>query len=188
MVALGFVCGLSFYWRSVVRVNRQIPRLILSEGKTPEMHPGQRGFSLVELLTAVAIIAILAAIALPAYSDYAYRARIARCKAEIMTLQASIAAYKVSNDRQPDTLAHVGYGDLLDPWGHPYQYLNIADSSIKGKGSFRKDRFLNPLNSDYDLYSMGADGQSRTPLSAPVSHDDVIRASNGGFIGLASDF
>lgn len=52
----------------------------------------------------------------------------------------------------------------------------------------RKDRNLVPINSDYDLYSAGHDGATLPPLLAPVSRDDVIRANNGGFIGLASDF
>jgi general secretion pathway protein G len=49
----------------------------------------------------------------------------------------------------------------------------------------RKDRFLVPINSDFDLYSMGADGESMPPLQNPKSRDDVIRAGNGAYIGIA---
>jgi general secretion pathway protein G len=45
-----------------------------------------------------------------------------------------------------------------------------------------------PINTDFDLYSMGRDGQSLAPLAAPTSRDDVVRAANGAFIGLASKF
>jgi len=55
-------------------------------------------------------------------------------------------------------------------------------------GKARKDHFLVPLNSDYDLYSVGKDGESRAPLSAPQSADDVIRANDGAYIGLAANY
>jgi general secretion pathway protein G len=45
-----------------------------------------------------------------------------------------------------------------------------------------------PINSDYDLYSMGKDGESVPPLTARASRDDVIRANDGAYIGLASEF
>jgi general secretion pathway protein G len=45
-----------------------------------------------------------------------------------------------------------------------------------------------PINSDFDLYSVGRDGQSAPALTARVSHDDVVRANDGGFIGLAIDY
>ena len=45
-----------------------------------------------------------------------------------------------------------------------------------------------PVNSDFDLYSMGADGESSAPFTAKNSHDDVVRANNGAFIGLAEDY
>ncbi|NOS79612.1 MAG: prepilin-type cleavage/methylation domain-containing protein, partial [Nitrospira sp.] len=57
-----------------------------------------------------------------------------------------------------------------------------------GVGGARKDRFLVPINSDFDIYSMGRDGQTVAPLTAPKSHDDIIRASDGGFYGLAAYF
>jgi general secretion pathway protein G len=63
-------------------------------------------------------------------------------------------------------------------------------ASLKGGGASgkRKDRFLVPVNSTYDLYSLGKDGKSRRSFTASASHDDIVRANDGGFIGLASNF
>ncbi|MBK7951599.1 MAG: prepilin-type N-terminal cleavage/methylation domain-containing protein [Deltaproteobacteria bacterium] len=55
-------------------------------------------------------------------------------------------------------------------------------------GEVRKDRFQVPINSDFDLYSSGPDGESRGPLSASVSRDDVIRANDGAYYGVAEEF
>ena len=74
---------------------------------------------------------------------------------------------------------------FCDPWGNRYVYLRITGSN---RGSLRKDRFLVPINSDFDLYSMGIDGESKAPLNTKVSQDDVVRALDGGFIGLAEEF
>lgn len=52
----------------------------------------------------------------------------------------------------------------------------------------RKDRFLVPINSDYDLYSVGPDGASAAPLTAATSRDDIIRASDGAYVGVAVNF
>ena len=45
-----------------------------------------------------------------------------------------------------------------------------------------------PLNTDFDLFSFGPDTQSLPSITALVSLDDVIRADDGGFIGLARDY
>ena len=45
-----------------------------------------------------------------------------------------------------------------------------------------------PINSSFDLYSMGKDGETRPPLDNPRSKDDIVRAKDGGFIGLAERF
>jgi general secretion pathway protein G len=57
-----------------------------------------------------------------------------------------------------------------------------------GVGGARKDRFLVPINSDFDMYSMGKNLDSVASLNPPKSQDDVIRASDGGFYGLARNF
>ena len=43
-----------------------------------------------------------------------------------------------------------------------------------------------PINEFFDLYSMGADGKSVSPLTAQASHDDIIRAYDGQYVGIAS--
>ena len=144
------------------------------------------GYSLVELMIVVAIISIIAAIAIPQYSEAIDAARIVKVIGDIKAIATEIDIYSLRNNQYPNTLADVGYDGRQDPWGQPYQYLNAQDS--KNKGKVRKDKNLVPLNSDYDLYSMGRDGESVSPITAKASRDDILRANNGGFIGIATNY
>jgi len=150
-----------------------------------------RGFTLVELVIAVGILGILAAIAIPVYQGYVERARVSGAIVDIRGIADSVDLYHFENRAYPDDLTAV-LDDLdPDPWGNPYQYLRIEglggmDMAILGQ--VRKDKNLVPLNSDYDLYSKGADGASKPPLPAEESRDDVVRASDGAFIGRARDY
>ena len=144
------------------------------------------GFTLIELMIVVAIISTLAAIAVPLYGAFVDKTRVTRAIVDMKQLATEIQAYSVDTMTLPASLNDVGYESLLDPWGNPYQYLNIE--TVKGKGKVRKDKSLVPINSDYDLYSMGKDGQSQSPLTAKASRDDIVRANNGGYIGLASSY
>lgn len=145
------------------------------------------GLTLIELLMALAIVGILAAIGYPAYQNYVDRTNNAQAVSDIMSIEPAIALYQHEHDGAlPQTLADIGMDTLRDPWGNPYQYLNI--STTKGKGKVRKDKKLVPLNTDYDLYSKGKDGKSNSPLTAEASRDDIVRANNGGFVGLGADY
>jgi general secretion pathway protein G len=55
-------------------------------------------------------------------------------------------------------------------------------------GKARKDKNLVPINSEFDLYSAGRDGDTLPPLVAKPSRDDVVRANDGRFVGLASTY
>jgi len=147
---------------------------------------GASGFTLVELLISIAILGVLALIAFPAYSDYRERARVTQAVADIGALSAMINNYYVDARAFPPSLSAVGNGGKRDPWGRPYVYVNLQ--AMKGKGSARKNKNLVPINSDFDLYSVGKDGQSAGPLTAKASQDDVIRANDGAYIGLASKY
>lgn len=151
----------------------------------PPEHP--RGYSLVELMIVVAVIAILAAIAVPSYQQMVYNAQIVTAIADIRYISNEITAYIAERNAYPQDLDDVGLGGKRDPWGRPYEYLLIVGLKGKGRGGVRKDKNLVPLNSDYDLYSRGRDGGTAPPLTARQSRDDIVRANNGGFIGLATN-
>lgn len=155
----------------------------------PDIPPRRagHGFTLVELVIAVAIVAILAMIAYPAYHDYVDKANIAQAKVDIDSIQQAIERFYTVEQHYPATLNDIGMASFKDPWGNTYKYTNIA-SGANNVGTYRKDKFLHPLNTDYDLYSMGKDGASQKPLTAPTSKDDIIRANNGAFIDLASKY
>jgi len=144
----------------------------------------RRGFTVIELLAVMAIIAALTTIAIPSIQDAIERARVARAIGDIRALQTDLDGL----DSLPPDLASIGRGTLQDPWGNPYQYLLFPPRAHGVPQGARRDRFLVPLNSAYDLYSMGKDGDTKAPLTAHASLDDVVRANDGGFIGLAARF
>lgn len=142
-----------------------------------------RGFTLIELLLAVGIIGLLAALAVPSYSSYRDRINNELAIADIVTIEQSIDGFWMFNHRFPDSLAVVGQQDLRDPWGNVYTYELLS----KPKATPRMDKNLNPINSDYDLYSNGKDGKSQRQLTANYARDDIVRAANGRFVGLAAE-
>jgi general secretion pathway protein G len=147
-----------------------------------------KGMTLIELLLTVAIIGILSAIAVPIWTGYITDSRNATAKADIANIQSQIERYRpLHNGDPPNTLAAAGIVPPLDPWGRPYQYLRIQ-GVVPQPTKIRKDHSTVPLNSDYDLYSKGADGLTDPPLTSGVSFDDILRAHDGTFIDLGSEY
>jgi general secretion pathway protein G len=143
------------------------------------------GFTLVELLISVAIMGTLAGMAMMGYRKIIEETRQNVVIQELNNIQNYIEIYFQENGELPESLDDLGMGTFEDPWGNPYRYQPV-DKVPPGKR--RKDHFLVPLNTDYDLWSMGPDGESRPPLTARHSRDDIIRATDGEFIGPASEF
>ncbi len=136
----------------------------------------------------VAIAGVLAMIAVPAYQGYVERSRMAGVVAQIRWIEDLVAAFELENRVLPGDLSAVGADRMRDTWGNPYQYLRISGPNPPKKGELRKDKNLVPINSDFDLYSMGPDGDSKMPLTAKASRDDIIRAADGAFVGVAEDY
>jgi general secretion pathway protein G len=151
--------------------------------------PSVYGWTLIELLLVLAIVGILSSLSIIKIQDMIDHARVAKAIGDIEAIQVEIIGFEAGDDSLPSSLAGVDRDTYLDPWGHPYVYFKYPPA--KGSGNVagaRMDRFLHPLNSDFDLYSMGKDGLSLAPITAKASQDDIIRANDGGFIGLAAQF
>ena len=120
------------------------------------------GFTLIEILVVVTILAILGALVVPKIMDRPNDARVVTAKHDLGTLVAALKLYKLDNGRYPTTDQGLkalvekpssdplpanwkqgGYLEKMpkDPWGHDYLYLNPG---IKG---------------EIDVMSYGADGQ-----------------------------
>lgn len=143
------------------------------------------GITLLELTLVLALVSLLMAVAIPGFNGYVDRSYTTRAVGDIGGISLQLARWQTSFRVFPDTLAEVGLDGLLDPWDQPYVYLNLANAR---PGEFRRDKNLNPVNTDYDLYSIGKDGETVKAFTARKARDDIVRANNGGFIGRAEDY
>jgi len=148
---------------------------------------GRRGFTFIEILIAMLIGCILAAIAIPSYFRYLERKKEMTAITDITAIANRLTAYAMESPLPPD-LATVSSGiplRLVDPWGNPYRYLPLSGYP-SNLNDARKDHNLHPINTLFDLYSMGPDGETNKALQNPKSRDDIVRANDGAFVGKAS--
>jgi general secretion pathway protein G len=123
----------------------------------------QGGFTLIEMLVVVAIIAVLAAVVAPEIFRNVGDANVNAAKSQIEMLSLALDQYRLDNHAYPSTEAGLAAlrtapaaGDApnwrgpylrrpvpTDPWGHPYLYLAPGRANRQG----------------YDLYSLGRDGR-----------------------------
>jgi general secretion pathway protein G len=163
------------------------------------MRQTSSGFTLIELVIAVAVLVILAALTIPIYTRILDHARVTRAVGDINAVTKEVAVFQSSRGCLPPSLADIGRSDLLDPWGRAYQLVvppasapatacNACGSQCAASGAARLDAASIRLNLDYDIFSTGKDGLSAAAISAAVSQDDVVRGRTGGFIGRASTY
>lgn len=131
-----------------------------SKQKT-QLHTLDKGFTLVELLLVLVILATLAAIVVPKFAGRSEQAKVTAAQTQISNFSVALDAFEVDNGFYPKGSS--GLNDLveepnnakawhgpylkdipLDPWGNAYVYDN------PGKHN----------QNSYDLLSMGPDGRS----------------------------
>lgn len=120
-----------------------------------EQHTKTRGFTLIELLIVVAIIAILAAIAVPNFLEAQVRAKVSRAQADMRSLATALEAYCVDNNRYP--ISTYATGDASNPIGIKYPLsarMAAITTPVAFMTSIPRDPFL-PLG--------GWNGMSPTP-------------------------
>ena len=120
-----------------------------------------QGFTLIEIMVVLIIIAIMASFIVPSVINRPDEARLTKVKNDIMALEGALDLYKLDNGRYPSNSE--GLKILinekentylkrlpLDPWGNAYQFDN------PGK------------NNKIDIYSYGAD---RKPGGSGIDKD-----------------
>jgi general secretion pathway protein G len=151
----------------------------------------KRGVTFIELMLVVCIIGIVSGIAVPAYTGYQDKVDAAKAVADMTCIGLLIEKFYTENNRYPNSLGEIGKGGLKDPWGRIYQYNNnllIITNNTKHKCTgCRKDGPIHPLNTDYDLFSVGKDGKSSDTIRSQPSQDDIVRAFNGSYLGIVKD-
>jgi prepilin-type N-terminal cleavage/methylation domain-containing protein len=94
-----------------------------------------RGFTLLELMFALAVIGVLSAIAIPAYNEHIEKAKIKTAISEIYAIQVCIERYYTEKFTYPATLEDIAAclpNKGIDPWGKAYVYLNLICKKSQG--------------------------------------------------------
>lgn len=130
-----------------------------AQAKAPQAFT-TKAFTLIELLIVVAIIAILAAIAVPNFLEAQTRAKVTRAKADMRTIQTGLEIYYVDNNGYP-----TGFDQLVRPGdigshsifllSTPIAYVSSGDLQDPFY-AIRDDR---PMYSTYQYDPMTPDGR-----------------------------
>ena len=88
----------------------------------PEGLDHSGGFTIIELMIAVAIVGVLSSLAIPNYLGFVEKARVARAVAEMNAIATEVRGYALTEELYPDSLSQVDLSTTLDPWGIPYEY------------------------------------------------------------------
>ena len=107
----------------------------------------RRGFTLIEMLSVMVIIALLTAIIVSGMSVATRKSDVNRARADLEKLRKVIDDYKLNNGAYPGSLPSAP-GVTNDPWGQPYHYAMPGVDPNSGQ----------PTLSLYTLYSLGPNG------------------------------
>lgn len=121
----------------------------------------QAGFTLIEVMVVIVILAILAGLVVPKVAGQSDKARVKTTETALATTSNAIDMFKVDNGRYPTT--QEGLAALTTP---PQNAKNWPEGGYI-KGGMPKDGWENDLQyvqpgsegRAYDLFSLGADGQ-----------------------------
>ncbi len=142
------------------------------------------GYGVVELAIIVTILGVLSAAGAFAYSNAISKARVVQAISDLGAISIAIEGHEYRYSDYPTSLAEVGFDGRKDPWGNLYIYVKVDNPT----GGPRTDGGGNPINTDFELYSPGEDGATASSLTSATAEDDLVRASNGKFLGLASNY
>jgi general secretion pathway protein G len=124
----------------------------------PAGKTGQMGFTLLELMVVLLILALLATIAAPRVTKYLRKAKTETARIQIDALGAAVDAFHVDTGRFP--AATEGLNALIDPpeatpsWDGPY--IKRRDSLVDPWGEAYHYTYPGK-HSEFDLYTLGSD-------------------------------
>jgi len=118
---------------------------------------GQGGFTLVELLLVLVILALIAGLVLPGIIGKAEGAKVRAAASQISRISMSVESFYLDTGKTPESLDDLVEepGDVVG-WNGPY----IKRSILKDPWG-REYQFRSPgQHGEFDIYSLGADGQA----------------------------
>ncbi|HNY27898.1 MAG TPA: prepilin-type N-terminal cleavage/methylation domain-containing protein [Candidatus Sumerlaeota bacterium] len=126
----------------------------------PELHARySNGFTLIELLIVVAIIAILAAIAVPNFLEAQTRAKVSRTQSDMRSVGIALDSYNVDNGTYPIVTSGVNWYPLsarIRVLSTPLAYIASIPRDIFP--DLKNSAFPSPTDVDtFDYYSKSSD-------------------------------